>query len=231
MRTASKGLFLTLLLCGATEGICLVGLFVIEQRMLGLTYDMVLVDKLPSSNRDAIRDFISRDHSDSLYDPSLGWVEGPTSITGDANIDPKNSIRIAAFGDSFTERSGIQKLALEREGLEVVNFGVGGYGLDQSYLRYLRDGATSDFDIVLIGFMTENSNRNLNVFRHFYLPFRGAIFSKPRFRIKDGELDNPTEAMKELGANDYYFGHRPKSSVVDFSAAVRLVKLGVKIPS
>ena len=31
--------------------------------------------------------------------------------------------------------------------------------------------------------------------------------------------------MKELGANDYYFGHRPKSSVVDFSAAVRLVKL------
>ena len=39
-------------------------------------------------------------------------------------------------------------------------FGVPGYGLDQAFLRYLEEGRRFGFDVVLIGFMTEN------IFRH-----------------------------------------------------------------
>ena len=45
--------------------------------------------------------------------------------------------------------------------MEVINFGVGGFGLDQAYLRYLEDGIQYKSHIVMIGFMSENIYRNV----------------------------------------------------------------------
>ena len=45
--------------------------------------------------------------------------------------------------------------------IEALNFGVGGFGLDQAYLRYLEDGIQYNSHIVLIGFMSENIYRNV----------------------------------------------------------------------
>jgi hypothetical protein len=75
---------------------------------------------------------------------------------------------------------------------------------------------------VLIGFMSENIFRNVNVFRPFYLPHDGLSFSKPRFDIKAGEfillpnplqslddyrelLENPAEILPQLGSHDYFY--------------------------
>ncbi len=41
--------------------------------------------------------------------------------------------------------------------LEVPNFGVGAYGLDQSFLRYQQDAVDFSPHIVVIGFMSENA--------------------------------------------------------------------------
>jgi len=72
---------------------------------------------------------------------------------------------------------------------EVMNFGVGGYGNDQAYLRWKHVGAAYRPAVVLIGFQAENCLRNLNVIRKFYSRETGIPFSKPRFVLEDGALE------------------------------------------
>ena len=94
--------------------------------------------------------------------------------------------RIAIFGDSFTfgeEVSDDETFAHQLErllpGVEVLNFGVHGYGHDQELL-YLREALPLYRpDVVLVGHVTDDSMRNMLAFRSF---------AKPRFRFADGGL-------------------------------------------
>jgi len=86
--------------------------------------------------------------------------------------------------------------------LEVLNFGVNGFGTDQAYLRYLRDGAPFHADIVLIGLMAENILRNVSVYRPAYNHGTDTIAVKPRFRLDaTGSLELvpcPVRSAEEL---------------------------------
>jgi lysophospholipase L1-like esterase len=108
-----------------------------------------------------------------------GWVNTPGSfafafqgatITTNAQrmragrsyelVKPPGLTRIEVFGDSFAygaEVGDAETFAarLEQEGdhLEVLNFGVPGYGLDQVYLRFQDDGRRYGPDIVIINLM------------------------------------------------------------------------------
>jgi lysophospholipase L1-like esterase len=100
-------------------------------------------------------------------------------------------LRIALFGDSFTfgedvgdeETFGWQlEQLLVRTGTpaEVLNFGIHGYGHDQMLL-YLREALPLYRpDVVLFGYVTDDSLRNLTRFRDF---------AKPRFRLAHGRLE------------------------------------------
>jgi hypothetical protein len=64
-----------------------------------------------------------------------------------AAIAPAGKRRVVCSGDSFTLGYGVDDrdtwcalLARENPSLETVNMGQGGYGIDQAYLWYLRDG-------------------------------------------------------------------------------------------
>ena len=122
-------------------------------------------------------------------------------------------LRIALFGDSFTHGDGAdylstwgsklqQKLLESGKKVEVLNFGVGGYGMGQAYLRYLEIGAKYKPDIVIFGFTVENMFRNMNIFRYYYK--KGPIgmpFSKPRFMLKEDELllmNSPTVPLDKV---------------------------------
>ena len=105
---------------------------------------------------------------------------------------PKNadSLRIALFGDSFTfgeDVSDEETFGHQMERLfaatavpgsptvEVLNFGVHGYGHDQMLL-YLREALPIyQPDIVILGYVTDDSLRNMTTFRDF---------AKPRFRLE-----------------------------------------------
>jgi len=130
--------------------------------------------------------------------------------------------------------------------LEVLNFGVGGFGLDQAYLRYLKDGYQYKSHITLIGFMSENIYRNVNTFRPFYNPKTGVPLAKPRFIISNNKLSlvpnqfnevheyknllqYPQEVLHKLGINDYYFQNRYSSNIFDWSPIVRLIKILINI--
>lgn len=204
------------------------------------------------------------DSSDYLeHNSKLGWSirangkKGPyranaVGIRGDAEYSltvPEHTVRIASFGDSFTHGDDVANAktwqsvleSIERK-LEVMNFGVSGYGLDQSFLRYLEQGVMYRPDIVLIGFLPESIFRQVNNFRPFYSKQTGIPLGKPRFALRDNELllvpnplstladyrsllDNPQLILRQLGAHDYFYPLRYKSSVLDVSAVARLFKM------
>jgi len=109
---------------------------------------------------------------------------------------PHGTLRIAAFGDSFTYGSDVllheswaKRLATQDESLQILNFGVGAYGLDQAYLRYLQHKDRHHPHIVFIGYMSRNLERHVNVYRPFYSRiYSRRIFTKPHFQINDGNL-------------------------------------------
>ena len=112
------------------------------------------------------------------YDPELGWVNlrnvyrpnmyGPgiflkTNSQGfrnNADFTPRVPLaktRIICSGDSFTLGFGVdndhtwcQLLTSRGPNIETVNMGQGGYGADQIYLWYKRDGVRLDHDIHLV---------------------------------------------------------------------------------
>lgn len=193
-------------------------------------------------------------------DPVLGWVVA--SADPDANeagmrddreydrVPTPGILRISAFGDSFTYGSDVplgeswaKRIPALASRVEVLNYGVPAYGLDQAYLRYLKLGADYQPDVVFIGYMTENLARNVNVYRPFYAEvYRDAIYTKPRFRVESGALvlvPNPlatldeyrrlraheAEVLSEIGRQDYHFIGRYPAGALDFSRSVRLLKL------
>ncbi|MCA9555633.1 MAG: SGNH/GDSL hydrolase family protein [Myxococcales bacterium] len=137
-----------------------------------------------------------------LRDPVLGWPYEAQFGTKDydetgakpspAFPDPKvHPNCITAFGDSFTEGGEVDfedkwPNQLSRLlGCRVANFGQGGYGTDQGYLRYLKLGTTGPQKVVMLGHMTENVVRILTQDRDLVV---GSLdwALKPRFILGAG---------------------------------------------
>ena len=136
-------------------------------------------------------------------DPLLGWPS-PTTFGQDgkrdssgARIDPVASGGsppcISLYGDSFTwsEEVGDEdawgSLLGERLGCRVANYGIGGYGTDQSFLRY-RASVADEAPVVIMGHSSENIIRNVSSSFDFVYPGDGTGF-KPRFEVDpSGEL-------------------------------------------
>lgn len=153
------------------------------------------------------------------FDPVLGWSHTPGVVeefegviyTSNSSgvrstheyepIPPPGILRLAAFGPSFThgdevgdDQTWTAQIEQSRPNVEVMNWGVGGYGTDQAYLRYQTQGVNYQPHIVIIGFEEENLFRNVNRFRPFYRNDTGLPLTKPVF-IFEGEqlklLKNP----------------------------------------
>jgi hypothetical protein len=99
---------------------------------------------------------------------------------------PGGTTRIVAIGDSFTFGDEVDDrdtfpAALERDlsAGEVLNLGVHGYGHDQMLLRLRREGLAFAPDIVLLGWVDTDADRDLLDFRDY---------AKPRFELSDGHL-------------------------------------------
>lgn len=97
-----------------------------------------------------------------------------------------NTIRIVLLGDSFTfgeEVTDEEVYASRLEHLlpntEVINMAVHGYGTDQMLLLLQHEGVMYAPDIVLLGFIYDDIDRNILSFRDF---------AKPTYRIIDGRL-------------------------------------------
>jgi lysophospholipase L1-like esterase len=110
------------------------------------------------------------------YDPLLGWVHRPEQrypdlygpgrtlttnaqrLRGARAVDPTSppAYRILCLGDSWTMGYGLDDAQTFAEVLsrgahvEAVNMGMGGFGIDQAYLWYQRDGQVLPHDLLLL---------------------------------------------------------------------------------
>jgi len=263
-RTPRTALWLVFgaLLYGALEAGSLAGLHLLENR-LGIGYSADSGFELEEAQHNAIRHALAGKTEYSAFSPTLGWTirPGGNSALYRANgqglradrdyapAPPAGILRVAAFGDSYTHGTDVGnahtwQAALERldPRMEVLNFGVGAYGLDQAYLRYLEDGRRFEPRVVLIGLMSENINRSVSVFRPFYVANTGAPLAKPRFVLNgDGLallpnplrsaadyerlLADPQEILPMLGKHDYFYQTRHRPRTADFLPSVRLAYL------
>ncbi len=121
------------------------------------------------------------------HDELLGWVNRPNVNLPDmygqgislrtnsqrfrndrdfALAVPAGRTRVICSGDSYTLAYGVaneaawcERLVSLDPRLETVNMGQGGYGMDQAYLWYMRDGVKLDHDIHLFAFITYDFER------------------------------------------------------------------------
>jgi hypothetical protein len=144
----------------------------------------------------------------TLYDPDLGWAHVPGVRVDDlygpgawlqtnsqgfrAERDfskevPSGRLRVICSGDSFTLGYGVAndqtwcaRLEVLDPRLETVNMGQGGYGIDQAYLWYRRDGARLDHHAHVFAFVSEDFRR---------VPQDNLLgYPKPVLAVRGGEL-------------------------------------------
>lgn len=120
-------------------------------------------------------------------DPEIGWVGRPHVCCLDffgpgrtltlnglgfrgretpAPTSPAPVLRVVCSGDSFTFGYGVDdadawpaRLAAYDERIEVINMGLGGFGIQQSYLWFLRDGVEFRPDVHLLGVVSNDFER------------------------------------------------------------------------
>jgi hypothetical protein len=166
-----------------------------------------------------------------IYDHDLGWSPQPGHNHSNAQgfystrpdpdpAQPTDRLRIALFGASYTVGSfetgwwrTLEK-TLNDAGVkaEVLNFGVGGYGVDQAFLRWRKHGAAYHPHIVIFGFSGQISGNNLNFLRMLHEPLTGVPFMKPRFLLDGDQLkliNTPTPPPDELPGIVARFGEWP----------------------
>ncbi|MCB0153369.1 MAG: SGNH/GDSL hydrolase family protein [Anaerolineae bacterium] len=169
---------------------------------------------LSQKQREILRNWQNTPDSYLQFDSVLGWSIRPEvqadqeGITYTSNQIGLRSLReyslekepgrtrIVTMGASFTHGDeapdqGTWQAQLEqtRPDLEVMNWGVGGYGTDQALLRYETQAAAYQPDIVIIGFEENNIWRNVNRFRPFQHHSSGIPLTKPVFVLEQGRLN------------------------------------------
>lgn len=141
------------------------------------------------------------------YDPLLGWINRPNvSIDDmygpgvslktnaqrfrnaqDTSPDvPKGKTRVVCSGDSFTFGYGVDndhawcnRLSTLDPTIETVNMGQGGYGVDQSFLWYQRDGIKLAHNVHIFAFLTIDFERMMSD--------RFLGYAKPILTVQDGK--------------------------------------------
>ncbi len=126
----------------------------------------------------------------SLYGPGVAFSTNQRGFRGRLELDlpiPPGTRRVICLGDSFTMGYGVaddqsypSQLQELCGGIQVVNMGQGGYGLDQDYLWYKRDGEPLAADVLVVAVIAEDfyrmgSNRFIG-------------YAKPSLEAKDGKL-------------------------------------------
>ena len=126
----------------------------------------------------------------NMYGPGVFFRTNSQSFRNDKDFSvhvPNGKLRVICSGDSFTLGYGVdndhtwcQFLASCDERLETVNMGQGGYGIDQMYLWYMRDGIQLDHNIHILAFITEDVVRMTD----------NSLFGygKPVLQLKDGTI-------------------------------------------
>ena len=243
------------------EVVCGLALLV-ASKGLGLSHDPIRLE-LTEPQRENVQRLLGGEFAYTAHHPVTGWAPPPNANVGLYQTNSqgirsrrefprrrsRGTSRIAAFGDSFTHCDDVTNtdawpalVDKELPHAEVLNFGVPAFGPDQAWLRYRDLGRKFRPDVVLIGMMSENINRVINVFRPFYSASYQMVLTKPRYLVIAGDmvlapnplpsvaayrslLDAPEETLERIGANDGHFNSRSHEHLVDLVPSARFSRM------
>jgi hypothetical protein len=189
------------------------GLSYAAGRILQQKWAMWRVPTKPQAAKEAL----AYDEYMKHRDPVVGW---PFPKQYGAHLDVNGAQRnphfpdgpakgscVSLYGDSFTEGGDISaddkrwSNLLSRElGCYVANFGQGGYGTDQAYLRFL-ENRSDPSAVVIFGIQTSNVARNLTRIRDLE-NYEKWYALKPRF-ILDSERRLRLVPIPSLTEDEY----------------------------
>jgi len=211
-------------------------------------------DKNPELSWDGLLKFFK-----SGYDQELGWIRKPNTRKEEKgkngaatyNIDKYGARKnpehedwptdISCYGDSFTFARQIDDnqtwewFLSEYSKTNVVNFGVGNYGIDQALLRLKREFPKKRTRIVIMGIVPSTIIRILSVWKHYH-DYGNTFGFKPVFVINNGRLKlipNPLDSedkffrydeyLKDIQKYDYFYKNKFKREMLRFPYSIAII--------
>ncbi|MCS5712320.1 hypothetical protein [Candidatus Berkiella aquae] len=194
------------------------------------------------------------------FDPELGWSRKPNTTKQEIGkygptryhinehgqrMNPGHEdlpIQISTYGDSFTfcrqvnDHEAFQWHLSQLTQTNVLNYGVGNYGLDQAFLRMQREFPKQRSQIVILGVVPSTVVRIESVWKH-YNEFGNTLAFKPRF-IMQGEtlklipnfintaekLKNYRPYLKEINQYDSFYESKFLAEMLAFPYCYSLLK-------
>ena len=160
-------------------------------------------DEYPKFNENNLKKFYQ-----NSFDKDLGW-DRKNNTSGIEQSNKKSKFKISSegfrgkkifknksisvFGDSFAfcryvNDNETWEFFLEKKlQKHILNFGVGNYGLDQSFLKYLKYKRKIKDDIIIFNVVPETIARINSYWKH-YREFGNIHAFKPIIQIKNGKL-------------------------------------------
>ena len=194
------------------------------------------------------------------YDAELGWVRKPntehfengkdgkvkwTTNNSGARTNPKfeeTKSNISCYGDSFSfcrqvnDDETWEYHLSELLKTNVQNFGVGNYGLDQTYLRLKREYPKNPTKIVMIGVVPDTISRIISILKHYY-EYGNTLGFKPRFKIHKNKLEllkNPidtegkfskyNEYLDYIQENDFFYKAKFRKEKITFPYCITIFR-------
>tara|TARA_B100001093_G_scaffold520394_1_gene615404 strand:- start:2577 stop:3791 length:1215 start_codon:yes stop_codon:yes gene_type:complete len=210
-------------------------------------------DKYPTLNKEAVKKFIN-----SSFHPELGWYRKPGSTGEEVGVNGKvfysidtdgsrkkifanKPTKIATFGDSFAfcrqvnDEDTWQSQISKRLCVNIQNFGVGNYGLDQAFLRFNLSRLSKDTNVIIVMFVPETICRIQSQWKH-YLEFGNTFAFKPMFKINSKNklnlipnpikneisLINYNNFIKKIQKDDRFYKEKFLPSIIKFPFTLNL---------
>ena len=202
-------------------------------------------DEIPKFDKKRYDNFLK-----NSYDKKLGWIrkkntKGFDSINGikiNFSIDKKGYRKFkkrkknlfASFGDSYVfcrqvkDNETWQEQLSSNKKFNILNYGVGNYGLDQSILRYKDEKLDNKVKFILMGFVPETICRIQSQWKH-YLEFGNIHGFKPKFTLvnekiklitnplkKKIKIDKLTKVIKEVSRTDRFYEEKFQKNIFKF---------------
>ena len=194
------------------------------------------------------------------YDPELGWVRKPNTFHNEVGRDGSTkwtinskgvrnnpgfenlSSKISCYGDSFVfcrqvddDQTWEHYLSKLKE-TNVINFGVGNYGIDQALLRMKREYPKNKTDSVILAIVPETISRIVSIWKHYY-EYGNTFGFKPRFILKNNQLQliqNPIDDelkffkyenyLEEIRKSDFFYRKKFKEEILHFPYCITILK-------
>jgi|TARA_B110000495_G_C23018235_1_gene603569 hypothetical protein len=180
-------------------------------------------------------------HEEKGKEGTVKWTTNEIGARTNPNFDSKKPL-ISCYGDSFTfcrqvnDNQTWEHFLSESLNQNVVNFGVGNHGIDQSLMRIKREFPKNRTKIVILGVVPDTISRILSCWKH-YCEYGNTFAFKPRYKIQDDELvlvknfinkkekfSTYSNYLKTIQENDYFYNKKFKKEIITFPYSLTIFK-------